>query len=375
MTTQPSSPSSPSSMEMMSYSRRLNQLLFESKFLSSRDDIKEVQEQIVTLCEENLTVLSTEYRGNLPLHHAAAFSPLPIVETIYSFNPKSIQVWNRFGNLPLHIACCTNRNDDVIQYLLDRYPNARTLVSVGSRQCPLHMVALMGMTRSPHLVGKLLEGCDETLLQRDVYNETPLMTFIKQQGRGSCPTFLCNELRNKTMEYAHRLRQSNDIQTLVRLFSSVCWDIPLLTSLLTMWPDFTALDLGRGMRPLHVVCVMSSFLGQKETIRFLVDRDPTILTQPDSMERTPAHYLLGAPVCQLDVLEYILQKNGDFILMEDSDGLTPLLAAAVADASTEIIYRTFHQTAFRSGSRLLASMVSNSNNNPTTVAAPLPCSS
>jgi len=64
---------------------------------------------------------------------------------------------------------------------------------------------------------------------------------------------------------------------------------------------------------------------------------------------------VASRACDAHLFEFIVsQQNNDFLLMEDSEGMTPLFVAAATSAQTDLIMKLFSFTAFHPiGSNLL----------------------
>lgn len=334
-------------MKSFSNTSYLYQLILESKFHQNQDDIRETCKRIRSLSNSVPSLMRQKRFGNLPLHNAAAWSPLPIVKLIYSIHPAAVKEENDNGNLPLHIACCNNRSaEDVVKFLIDQYPDGRAVVSKNAKQVPLHKIGFLGQPCSFRLLDDLINGCEEkSLLHRDVYGETPLMSFARQEKRGSCSRGLCNALRRKVITYAFVVLEQGTYEEFADIFKSVCSDLKMMAMYFKRWPEFALKDLGHGMTPLHTVCAMPFFAGQNQIIRYLVEIDPSVLSLTDARHGcTPVHYYVTSQICKLGILEYFLKKSGSFLQIQDSNGFTPFRAAAVAGAPLDVIYRLLKET-------------------------------
>jgi ankyrin repeat protein len=129
---------------------------------------------------------------------------------------------------------------------------------------------------------------------------------------------------------------------------------------LDRWPEFFHLKIVDGMTPLHLVCSMPMphhHPNQEATIQFIVQHRPTTIILQDRWGKTPAHYVLstGHGCNRRRIIEYLLEHSTTpgFLLVEDHEGMTPLFAAAAADADADTIHALFYRTAFHPGSNLL----------------------
>jgi ankyrin repeat protein len=117
----------------------------------------------------NLTALSTNQFGDLPIHLAAAFGHVNIVHWMLD-NGVPVDIRNRMGATPLHSAAHNNRLE-VARLLLDGGASVNAKVINSDNRTSLHEAAAQG---SVDLVKLLLDrGADINAVTSD-QNQTPL---------------------------------------------------------------------------------------------------------------------------------------------------------------------------------------------------------
>lgn len=316
------------------------------------DELPETCRRIEDILEASHHLLSEERSGNLPLHDAVIWSPLPIVELIYEAHPGAISEPNDNGVLPLHLACCTTHNphfDRIARFLAQKHPEARTARANHSGQVPLHKLGLQ-----PHdcsgaaadLLNVLTDGCeDETLLCEDVNKELPLHFFVRpaNQKFGLSPSLesIRGALLRKILAHASELWSNGKKDEFVNLFEAVCFDPATVALFMDHWKGFPTHDLGWGRTPLHVVCSMGHFKGQFRAIRDLSAANPEVLTMHDvsEYEETPVHALARTKSSLLpSILGTLLKHNSNILRIPDGRGLVPFQVAGTEDCEVEVIY-------------------------------------
>jgi len=76
--------------------------------------------------------------GELPLHKAARYSPLKVVEYLVGRNESTLTIPDEMGELPLHEACV--RNNKVVEYLITK--NMASISTMNCRdQLPVHILS------------------------------------------------------------------------------------------------------------------------------------------------------------------------------------------------------------------------------------------
>lgn len=86
---------------------------------------------------ENKHTCSDDTRESLThtaLHHACHFHPpLGVIKCLYHADPRAVSQKDCRGNFPLHVACTRGCSPAVIEYLLEKYPQAAMSSDMNSR--------------------------------------------------------------------------------------------------------------------------------------------------------------------------------------------------------------------------------------------------
>jgi hypothetical protein len=102
---------------------------------------------------------------NLPLYHLCKFKPtLDHVRTVYAAFPLAIQVPGLCNLLPLHAYIAEVEDADIIEFLVNEYPNALEH-QADYRMTPIHLLQYSNFT-TPEITQVLVKRCPEVVLQR-----------------------------------------------------------------------------------------------------------------------------------------------------------------------------------------------------------------
>ena len=124
----------------------------------------------------NLTAMSTNQFGDLPIHLAAAYGHQNIVRWMLD-NAVPVDIRNRLGATSLHSAAY-NKRLETARLLLERGAAVNAKVTNGDNRTPLHEAAAVG---SEDLVQLLLDhGADINAITSDE-NQTPLHWAEKER--------------------------------------------------------------------------------------------------------------------------------------------------------------------------------------------------
>jgi ankyrin repeat protein len=128
--------------------------------------------QLVTLLVQygaNMTALSMNQFGDLPIHLAVAYGHENIVQWMLD-NGVPVDIRNRLGATPLHSAVYNNRME-IARYLLDSGAAVNDRVINEDNRTALHEAAAVGSTDMVQLL--LDRGADINAITSDE-NQTPL---------------------------------------------------------------------------------------------------------------------------------------------------------------------------------------------------------
>jgi hypothetical protein len=122
--------------------------------------------------------------GAYPLHMAlAAGAPLRIIHLLVRECPEVLELANKFGAIPLHVALERRAGDDVVDDLLRHDPGHRTWHrSTPNGDLPIHVAARVGCTR--HVAQQLLDPCPEHVRARNDAGWIPMELAVQS---GNCP--------------------------------------------------------------------------------------------------------------------------------------------------------------------------------------------
>jgi ankyrin repeat protein len=113
----------------------------------------------------------------------AAGAPLRIIDLLVQECPEVLELTNKFGATPLHVAMTHRSADEVVDGLLQHDPWHRTLqLLTQDGDLPIHMAARVGCTR--HVAQQLLDPCPEHVRARNGAGWTPTELAVQN---GNCP--------------------------------------------------------------------------------------------------------------------------------------------------------------------------------------------
>ena len=287
----------------------------------------ELIELVHRLHPEAISIVEPE-QESLPLHYACQRSSCEVVSFLAKQHPKGLQVKQKDGSLPLHLACRYNAHSDLITFMIDQYPDACSTCSsdgcfplhcAAHGQAPLQVVIRLhhayprsagfvndkswtplhvACTRrgNPELVGYLAFAAAHTLQMRDLYWHTPLFIAVKHQML---------DVVRLVMEWS-RSRPSMDRQGRTLLHIACVHNTADVVDLVAR--HFPAMVTSRTadydrFTPLHEACACNPSLS---IIQTLIHHDRRLLLLRDREGKTALHHARrhGAPV---EVIDYLLE--------------------------------------------------------------------
>jgi ankyrin repeat protein len=100
---------------------------------------------------------------------------LEIIAFLVDQNPRSLSARNQGGELPLHVACVTSANPDIVRFLVDQAPQSIFLPRTADGAYSLHVALERGASSDSEVIKMLLERHDPvTIMLRNNVGETPL---------------------------------------------------------------------------------------------------------------------------------------------------------------------------------------------------------
>lgn len=112
-------------------------------------------------------------QGNLPLHEVCKQQPpLEVVDFLLELYPDAAKTPGKYGYLPLHYACSTNCSADVVARLIEVHPAATRCRDELDDALPIHLAAQWGA--SEDVMMEILTAHPEGSVMRDAAGRTPL---------------------------------------------------------------------------------------------------------------------------------------------------------------------------------------------------------
>ena len=111
--------------------------------------------------------------GNFVLHEAVKYNPpLKLVEALISAHHAALHSKGNWGYLPLHYACTSGASADVVEALLEKYPNAAMEKDSNDHMLPLHLACKAGAEAD--VLMALLTSYPEATTVKDDFGQTPI---------------------------------------------------------------------------------------------------------------------------------------------------------------------------------------------------------
>ena len=263
-------------------------------------------------------------RGSLPLHYATAFeASLEVVQFLHSKYPEAVRSPRKDFVYPLHLSCgCYSGSPDVINFLLDEYPDGASKRCTDLYWFPLHSAAQGGAPVA--VMERLFAIHPDSVTGRDKYGKTPLHTACRNKGNLDNVAFL--------VRIGPEALRMEDYGHFKPIFLAAMYQSPDIIRLLLDHTQDRVDQLGATL--LHWASVRNT----KEAVEFLAGQFPDMLTARtrDHDRFTP---LLGACVNEgpIENIKALIQHNRDTLDMKDGNGHTCLQAALNANANPDII--------------------------------------
>ena len=281
--------------------------------------------QAVYLANSGAAKVAETNRESLPLHYACGFgASVDVVQFLYNSHPDAICAGRTDMVTPLHIACAYFKGGepDVINFLLDKYPQGSRQVATDMGWLPIHSAAHGGA--SLPVLKRLADLHPGSLEIIDSNGRTPLHVACERKGNlESIAYLLAKAPQLIDMEDGSRFTPI----TLAAMHQTV----PVIELLLS---HHEVLEDHHGVTLLH----MAAFQNTADVIDFLAKRHPYMITARvrDADMYTP---LLAA--CRhdasADVVRALIQHDRSTLNMADGDGRPPIESARDAGACTSVI--------------------------------------
>lgn len=252
--------------------------------------------------------------GELPLHRACCRNlSLPIVRLLVERFPKAVEVKDRNGYLPLHVAIW-HSSIDVVCFLIDCYPSALNepdgFDTLPMQQAmilhPLgYMLTLIGKSTEPaqQLLSYALRHTSNTLLVQvllTLCEDVDVMCALKTPDRfGDYPIHLA----------------TND------------HDIAIVEQIIQLDPDCLSLRDSGGNLPLHYAVQRTRDRGGEalNVTKRMITLYPEALKLINDREDLPIHCVGPLPSSELmELLELLVNSYPESLLQQGGDEMLPI---------------------------------------------------
>jgi len=210
----------------------------------------------------------------LPLHYACLYcASVEVIQFLVECWPESLQIGNSSGRLPLHLACYGRPPLAVIYYVLDSFPQAAQMQDE-YLSLPLHCACTQVSRSQLEVIKRLLQVWPEAIRVPDQNGFLPLHQAL------------------------YDVTDLEVIQMLVEF-----WPVSLQVRSLSLQ------DRGcHGRGPLHLACLYQS----SSVIHYVLNLYPQAAQIKDAYLTLPLHYALERePALPFELIEQFVQAWPD----------------------------------------------------------------
>jgi hypothetical protein len=112
-------------------------------------------------------------KGNLVFHEVCKHNPpIHVLEAVHDANESAAMIKGYGGYLPLHHACASGASDEVIRYIVAKYPEAVSMADEHDHALPLHLVCKMGTSEDMFML--LLSHFPDAATVQDDFGRLPM---------------------------------------------------------------------------------------------------------------------------------------------------------------------------------------------------------
>lgn len=300
--------------------------------------------------------------NNTPLHRIVQPTnyppPLALVEKLVRLAPDSIQIRNKDGNLPLHIACKSSRKDlpsDVVRLLLQAYPGGAQVKATHYAQLPLHL-ACRGSV-SHQLVSDLVQIYPRATYVKDKTGSLPLhlamrvdasietINLLIEANPTSLKVIPSQELRS----YIARGNRQSFLWLHKAIYNG--FSINLVNLLVKFLPKELLKRDTDGMLPLHHAC-QSKCPCYHDYVETLLNTNKKFLRRQistkDNSQRLPLHRLaMNSNTVPKNLVRRIVDVYPESVSSRDKYGMIPFHYACLNPSTTVelLLYFLLHSPA------------------------------
>jgi ankyrin repeat protein len=257
------------------------------------------------------------------LHHTAVCKDAPeeLINYLASHRSSSLQCQTKSGSTPLHLACANQTCLEKLRFFIDKDIKVLSMKD-DNGQTPLHVAC--SHSTSLEVIEFLVIAFPDALEMRDVYGYVPL--------HAAC------ERSNASLEIVRYLVGRNQMTLTSKGSISINASMDVVELHVAEAPVLNAKTNaadrgGFGRTPLHLA---SEEKGRADIVKFLAEKNPACLTEPDGAGDLPIHracwYSDKETVAVLHDLspETLNTKNGE--------QLTPFLKACMIENIPVVTY-------------------------------------
>lgn len=296
----------------------------EAAYDSLCHSIKLTNSVVQFLVDSNANVLNqVNEDGWNVLHFQAAcgFASDEILGCLASKNPLPLLSQTKEGSTPLHIACEKLLPVEKVKFFIDN-ENAVLKIKNGNGQTPLHLAC--SNETSLEVIMFLVDLFPGALEMQDVYGYVPLHAACERPGASlEIVTFLVSK-----NELALTAKGSISIDASTETVECLV-ENPKVLAVKTNPADRG----GFGRNPLHLA---SEEKGRADIVRFLILKNPTSLTVPDSFGDLPIHRACW--YSDLETVEVLLESHPETLQSKNGENLTPFLKACMVENVPVVVY-------------------------------------
>jgi ankyrin repeat protein len=277
-------------------------------------------EYLVGQRPESIREVDSDGRTALHLVFTKCWANSPkaaLVQHLIRACPDAIRQRDRHGYLPLHVAAREVSDAQILQLLVDPWPESVRVATADDGRFPLHLAAAAsGCFRSLDSVDFFRAAWPESIRAGDSHGDLPLHLAAAAGTTG------VNEIRH----------------------------------LVQAWPPSVQVANARGHLPVHVaVCRRSP--PRIDAVEVLLDEHPPSAAATDLGGSTPLHLAATGGIGSFlpsvyepwrtqfhprpsvaDLIRFLVEQAPASIQVRDRQGLVPLHAAAASDASLDALF-------------------------------------
>ena len=273
------------------------------------------------------TILESTSLGEFPLHLACKrSSSVDVVQFLIDCFPDVLQYRDRGGKFPLdHVLDGYEINKDILQLLLQRYPVLLTFIN-DQGILPLHNILGRNHKRYDDIVDILIEyGPGALRFQELKGGKTPLLQACSNDNSLSQIYCLVRNWPEQVSAHSGILFYETNFngELLPSALMSKSSRLDHVQDWVRLHPGVVHTPDTQGRVPLHYAVVSESH-DALDIVQFLLDESElsTVLFV-DQEGRLPLHYAAAASTCQDGVINILIDKYPEGLQQTDNDGRLP----------------------------------------------------